>query len=217
MRHEALSQAEHQLFSRALILSHAARTKPAGPDRQPFFHTIIWIVEKEGDLPDWFLVGNPRIRHIPVAKPDHLARRSLIPFLMRTLPGGRDAPVSDLERAQGRFVDETEGLLLLDLNATAQLARNEGLSVNQISDAVRRYKLGVTEDPWRKIDRKKISGGEEFIRRRVKGQTHAVTHCLMSLSARSPASAIRREVGARGASPSWPVPPGLAKPSSQRQ
>ena len=60
VRHEALSQAEHQLFSRALILSHSARIRPAGPDRQPFFNTVIWIVDKEGDLPDWFLVGNPR-------------------------------------------------------------------------------------------------------------------------------------------------------------
>ena len=76
VRHEALSQPEHQLFSRALILSHSARIRPAGPERQGFFNTVIWIVDKEGDLPDWFLVGNPRIRHIPVAKPDHLARRS---------------------------------------------------------------------------------------------------------------------------------------------
>ena len=76
VRHEALSQQEHQLFSRALILSHAVRPRPGGAERQPFYNTVIWIVDKEGDLPDWFLVANPRIRHIPIAKPDHLARRS---------------------------------------------------------------------------------------------------------------------------------------------
>ncbi|MBX9842663.1 MAG: hypothetical protein K2Z80_12745 [Xanthobacteraceae bacterium] len=92
VRHEALSAAEHQLFSRALILSHSARVRPAGPDRQPFFNTVIWIVDKEGDLPDWFLVGNPRIRHIPVAKPDHPARKSLVPFLVKSLPGAREVP-----------------------------------------------------------------------------------------------------------------------------
>jgi ATP-dependent Clp protease ATP-binding subunit ClpA len=162
---------------------------------------VIWIVEKEGDLPDWFLVGNPRIRHIPVAKPDHLARRSLAPFLMRTLPGGRDASIGDLEKAQGAFVDETEGLLLLDLNAIAQLARTEGLSINQISDAVRRYKLGVTEDPWRKIDRNKISGAEEFVRRRVKGQAHAVTHML---------DVVKRAVTGVGQSPRGGRPRGVA-------
>jgi len=177
VRHDALSQSEHQLFSRALILSHSARARP-GPGRQPFFNTVIWIVEKEGDLPDWFLVGNPRIRHIPIAKPDHRARADLAPFLLRSLPGAREVAPPEVEKAHATFVDETEGLLLLDLNAIAQLARSEGLTIGQISDAVRRYKVGVTEDPWRKIDRAKINGAEEFVRRRVKGQTHAVTHML---------------------------------------
>ena len=31
VRHEALSQTEHQLFSRALVLSHSARTRPGRP------------------------------------------------------------------------------------------------------------------------------------------------------------------------------------------
>jgi hypothetical protein len=201
VRHEALSQQEHQLFSRALILSHAARVRPAGPERQPFFNTIIWIVDKEGDLPDWFLVANPRIRHIPIAKPDHLARRSLVPFLMRNLPGGREVSADLAEKAQATFVDQTEGLLLLDLNAIVQLARSEKLSINQISDAVRRYKVGVTEDPWRKIDRTKISGAEEFVQRRVKGQAHAVTHML---------DIVKRAVTGIGQSPRGGRPRGVA-------
>jgi hypothetical protein len=201
VRHEALSQIEHQLFSRALVLSHSARTRPGGPERQPFFNTVIWIVDKEGDLPDWFLIGNPRIRHIPIAKPDHLARRSLTSFLMRTLPGAREAPADQVGKCQAIFVDETEGLLLLDLNAIAQLTRSEGLSIGQISDAVRRYKVGVTEDPWRKIDREKISGAEEFVRRRVKGQAHAVTHML---------DVVKRAVTGIGQSPRGGRPRGVA-------
>jgi hypothetical protein len=201
VRHESLSQSEHQLFSRALVLSHSARVRPAGPERQPFFNTVIWIVDKEGDLPDWFLVGNPRIRHIPIAKPDHLARRSLVPFLLRSLPGAPEAPPDQIERAQATFVDETEGLLLLDLNAIAQLARSEGLWIGQISDAVRRYKVGVTEDPWRKIDRAKISGAEEFVRRRVKGQAHAITHML---------DVVKRAVTGIGQSPRGGRPRGVA-------
>jgi len=137
-RNEALSPAEHQLFSRALILSHSARARPAGDRRQPFFNTVIWIVDKEGDLPDWFLIGNPRVRHIPIGRPDHLARRNMIRSLMRGLPGAQDAAPSELEKSIEGFVDETEGLLLLDLSAVAQLARTETVSFDRISDAVRR-------------------------------------------------------------------------------
>jgi ATP-dependent Clp protease ATP-binding subunit ClpA len=76
------------------------------------------------------------------------------------------------------FVDETEGLLLADLQAICQLGRSEGLSLDRISDAVRRYKVGVTDDPWQKIDREKIRTAKSFIAGRVKGQEHAVTHAL---------------------------------------
>ncbi|MCP3367755.1 AAA family ATPase [Bradyrhizobium cajani] len=177
-RNEALSPAEHQLFARALILSHAARPRPAGDKRLPFFNTVVWIVDKEGDLPDWFLIGNPKIRHVPIGRPDHLSRRSMIRSLVRSLPGAQNADQSELEKCTQGFVDETEGLLLLDVSAVAQLARSEGVQVDRIGDAVRRFKVGVTEDPWRKISRDKIISGEEFVRRRVKGQSHAVTHML---------------------------------------
>lgn len=177
-RNEAPSPPEHQLFSRALILSHAARARPAGEKRLPFFNTVIWIVDKEGDLPDWFLIGNPKIRHIPIGRPDHSARRGMIRSLVRGLPGAQNAEQPELEKSIQGFVDETEGLLLLDLSAVAQLARSEGVQFDRIGDAVRRFKVGVTEDPWRKISRDKISSGEQFVRRRVKGQAHAVTHML---------------------------------------
>ncbi|WP_050424753.1 AAA family ATPase [Bradyrhizobium tropiciagri] len=177
-RNDALSPAEHQLFSRALILSNAARARPAGEKRLPFFNTVVWIVDKEGDLPDWFLIGNPKVRHIPIGRPDHPARRSMIRSLVRGLPGAQNAQEPSLEKCAQEFVDETEGLLLLDVSAVAQLARSEAVPFDRIADAVRRFKVGVTEDPWRKIDREKITSGEEFVRRRVKGQSHAVTHML---------------------------------------
>lgn len=178
VRSDGLTAAEHQLFTQALVLAHQARPRPAGEQRKPFFNSVLWIVDKEGDLPDWLLVDNPRLRHIPVSKPDLLARRAVAASLLRGLEGGRDATADALQQATQAFVESTEGLLLLDLNAIAQLARVEGVAMERIADAVRRYKVGVTEDPWLKIDRQKIREADGFIRRRVKGQTHAVTHML---------------------------------------
>ncbi|MGY1457337.1 AAA family ATPase [Luteimonas sp. A534] len=178
VRSDGLTAAEHHLFTHALVLSHQARTRPVGEARKPFFNTVLWVVDKEGDLPDWLLVDNPRLRHIPVSKPDLLARRAIAAGLLRGLEGGRDADSDALGQATAAFVESTEGLLLLDLNAIAQLARVEGVPMQRIADAVRRYKVGVTEDPWLKIDRQKIREADGFIRRRVKGQAHAVTHML---------------------------------------
>ncbi|MDR1934279.1 MAG: AAA family ATPase [Candidatus Accumulibacter sp.] len=177
VRNDALSAAEHQLFTRALVLSHQARSRPCGEKRKPFFNTVFWVAEKEGDLPDWLLVDNPRLRHILVSSPDQSARRALAPALLKGI-GGAQADGASLQQAVNAFVEQTEGMLLLDMNAIIQLARVEGVDIGHIADAVRRYKVGVTEDPWLKIDRQRIREAETFIRKRVKGQNHAVTHML---------------------------------------
>lgn len=178
VRQDALSSSEHQLFSRALMLSHKSRARPCGPRRQAIFNAILWLIDKEGDLPDWFLIDNSRIRHIPVPKPDYSTRRTVAQSLLRTLPDGRAASFEDINRSAQVFIDETEGLLLTDLSAIAQLGREEGVHISKLSDAVRRYKVGVTDDPWKKIPHDKIHSAENFIQSRVKGQKHAITHML---------------------------------------
>lgn len=177
-RGDSLAINEHILFTRALIASHAAKTRPGGGARKPFFNTIIWLSDREADLPDWLTVDNPKVRHISVATPDSSTRKSLAASMLRVLPGAQECPSEEFDKAAEAFVNLTEGLLLSDMNAIAQLGRNEDLRVPQIADAVRRYKVGVTEDPWQRVDRKKIMAAEEFIRERVKGQSHAVVHML---------------------------------------
>ena len=178
VRTDALSPPEHQLFTRALVLGQSATPRPVGPDRAPRFNSVIWIVEKEGDLPDWLMIDNPRLRHIPVAPPDRAARRAVAPSLVRGLPGAREATPEALAEAEGEIVDATEGLLLIDLNAITQLARAEKVPIGAIGEAVRRYKVGVTEDAWRKIEHARIRDGAEIVGRRVVGQQHAVVHML---------------------------------------
>lgn len=177
-RSAALTPIEHQAFTRALVLSHQAKLTPRGAQASPFFNTIIWIVEKEGDLPDWLVVDNPRIRHIPIPQPDNQVRRHFGSTLLRTFEGGTTATEGEATEALDTLVDQTGGLLLMDLYAIAQLGRTEAIKLSEIGEAVRRYKVGVTEDPWAKIDAEKIRNGVDVIRGRVKGQDHAVVHVL---------------------------------------
>lgn len=178
VRSDALSPPEQALFTRALVLSQRAEARPVGPDRAPRFNTVVWIVEKEGDLPDWLTIDNPRIRHVPVAPPDRAARRAVAGSLIRGIPGAREASADDIAAAESELVDATEGMLLVDLNAVAQLARAEGVAIADVGEAVRRYKVGVTDDAWRAIERDRIRDGAAAIGRRVVGQEHAVIHML---------------------------------------
>jgi ATP-dependent Clp protease ATP-binding subunit ClpA len=135
-------------------------------------------VDKEGDLPDWLLIENPRIRHIPVAKPDPRIRRLLAGSLLRGLEEFMQAAPEAAKSAVSSFVDQTDGMLLIDMTAIVQLGRNEGLGYSSIGDAVRRYKVGVADDPWSRIDPERIRAEAGIVRRRVKGQDYAVTHML---------------------------------------
>lgn len=173
-----LAPVEHQLFTRALICANSAKPRPFGPDGRPYFNSILWVTEKEGDLPDWFVVGNQRLRSISLSRPDATIREALASSLLRILPEYTTASSEDIRSAANAFVDATEGLLLADMSAIVQLARMENVPLAEISDAVRRYKVGVTEDPWRRLNREKIRNAREFVHRRVKGQEHAVEHML---------------------------------------
>ncbi len=176
IRADLPGEAEQRGFTRALVLSHQVLPRPLGPEGRPFFNPVIWIVDKEGDLPDWFLLGNPRMRHIPVPPPDHGVRRLVAGNLAATLKG--EMGEEQVSRLVDTFVEATEGLLVSDLVGIAQLCRSEGLALTEIGEGVRRYKLGVTEDPWKKVNREKLRQAESLIRRRVKGQAQAVTHML---------------------------------------
>lgn len=178
LRADNLTAQEHQLFTRALVLSHSTLARPSGEQRKPFYNTVVWIVEKEGDLPDWFLINNPHLRHIPIPKPDQSMRQSLAPALLRGFLHASTLDSENFEKYTNEFSQSTEGMLLLDLNAIATLARVEQVPVHNVADAVRRYKVGVTEDPWQKIDYSRIKKADDFIAKRVKGQEHAVTHIL---------------------------------------
>jgi energy-coupling factor transporter ATP-binding protein EcfA2 len=173
-----LSASEHEFFTQALLMAHQARSRPSGSPRRPFFNTVLWIVDKESDLPDWFLVGNPRIRHIPIPRPDGRIRKGLASALLRAWPGAAQASPELASKAEDAFVNGTEGMLLLDLSAITDLARVEGVGLDKVVDAVRRYKVGVTEDPWQRIDPQKIRTADAFIKQRVKGQSDAVVHML---------------------------------------
>lgn len=174
MNPENLVKAEHDSFSIAHILSQTTETRPYGNPPNPYYNIIIWIVDKEGDLPDWMVVNNPKIRHIPIGKPNHIARRRLVHPIIESLSKDKN----NVDAIVTEFVDETEGLLLLDLVAIIELARSETIPISMIADAVRRYKVGVTEDPWMKIERSKIENGETYIKKRVKGQNHSVQHIM---------------------------------------
>ncbi|WP_417747196.1 AAA family ATPase [Rosistilla oblonga] len=169
---------EHHWFTASLILSLDVAARPCGPDASTLFNPIVWIADQEGDLPPWFAVGNPRLRPIALPVPDRTTRGLIAKSLIPGIPGARQASEEQIAAAERSLVEQTHGLMLLDMISITELCRNEQVSIDRLDDGVRRFKLGVTENPWAKLDREKITTADSFVARRLKGQDHAVTKML---------------------------------------
>ncbi len=75
-----------------------------------------------------------------------------------------------------RLADSTDGLTLTALADIAQLAVKQGIGIGGVEDAVRSYKVGATDNPWRKDYLKdKIRNARAALEERVKGQHQAAT------------------------------------------
>jgi hypothetical protein len=164
--------AEHVLFTKSLLMSlrsQPLRSVGLEPPK-PRFNTIFWLQDREGDLPEWLVLDNPRLRSIPVPLPDAPMRTAYAQALLKN----RGVP----QEVQKDFVRQTDGMHLRDMMGIVQLCGAENLPIKELPEGAIRYKLGVTEDPWKRIDREKIKNANETVKRRVIGQDRAVTAML---------------------------------------
>jgi hypothetical protein len=149
---------------------------------QGFFHPIFWICDRANELPAWLTLNNPRIRSIALAKPDALVRRAVAKSLASGGEVARKLPEKlDQDRWADELVMQTDGMTLNDLYSIMAFCKNQSASVESIRSAARRYKLGVTEDPWSRISRNDFKRIEDLIEKRIKGQQDARRHALAVL------------------------------------
>ena len=147
----------------------------------PLFNVLVFLVEKDNDLPAWYTLENPRVRSIPIPKPDIEVRRWMAKALINRFEGWEELDESKRKEIIESFVDLTNGMYAKEMLSIFQLSKREGLKAEEISEAVRRYRVGITENPWAKIDREKLSKAEEIIKRRVMGQDKAVQKAVSIL------------------------------------
>ncbi|MGW8351903.1 AAA family ATPase [Streptomyces wedmorensis] len=157
----------------------AVPVSSAGGRTTPLYNPVIWLADREGDLPAWLTSANDQIRSIGLPAPDLGDRQETAQLLLR-LFGVTDI-ASDPKAAEAcrAFAAQTDGLPLQAMIEITRLARDRGLGVEELSDAVRIYKLGVMDNPWKRdYLRKRIREGQHSIPQKVVGQPQAVTKTL---------------------------------------
>ena len=144
------------------------------------FNPVLWLVNRGQDLPSWLALDSTRVAVLTIG----LAR-------LRDALRRRAAPRQPLRRATTKarrrrttkfardFAQMTDGLPLVALADIAQLADRQGIGFRDVDDAVQCYKVGVTENPWKKdYLRERIADALPFIEERVRGQRPAVTKTI---------------------------------------
>ena len=176
---DQMDEAEYDFFAACQKLAdttHELRRPDVG---QLVFNSIVWLVEQANDLPAWFAVGNDRIRTVVADMPDQQARLAVAERLARDLPGVDAMSEHDRAGATGVFASLTDGLTVRAMMQIRTLTRSQNLPFAQISDAIRAYRVGIADNPWRQTylyDR--IRSGDREITASVKGQTQAVQQTL---------------------------------------
>ncbi len=180
-----LDAAEHRFFVAAERLSLTANPiVPKGadvttPNGKARFNPVLWLVNRPQDLPSWLSLDSTRVAVLAIGLPDFEARLEAASHLGGTVDGF--AQGSDAERLKfgQTFAQLTDGLPLVALADITQLADRQRIGFRDIDDAVQCYKVGVTENPWKKSYlRERIARALPFIEERVRGQRPAVTKTI---------------------------------------
>ncbi|BBB69737.1 chaperone [Undibacterium sp. YM2] len=198
---EQLSEAEHRFFVAAEKISlNASAIVPRQNGGPPLYNPILWLVNRAQDLPSWFTLDSERIATLHIGKPDFEMRQAAAQQLAPLFAGFADAQADVRTQFVKAFTEGTDGMSLSALADITELADRQKLAISDIDDAVRCYKVGVLDNPWRKeYLRDKIRDAENFIEDRVKGQRPAVIKTLdiLKRSVMSLTGAQTRSVGSR--------------------
>ncbi|WP_251230524.1 hypothetical protein [Adlercreutzia aquisgranensis] len=136
-------------------------------------HPVFWLVDAVDDLPSWMTNGDG-VRQIPIAKPDIDLRLRMAALLLQGHVEGDDIPA-----VARRFADATEGFSMRGMYESVQLALRMRSVAQDIEDAVRTYRQGLSENPWQSTRlREQLIDGREILERRVLGQSAAVDKVL---------------------------------------
>ena len=197
-----LSERELEFFVACEKLAHDTRPmRPLGQNGPPPYNPVVWLINRANDLPDWLVVGNEAIRTVVAGLPDRQARKETAVALARGFSAEARLPSDQQTRFLDQFADLSDGLTLRSMIAVSQLARDQGIPLSGIADALRMHKVGVPENPWRQdYLKEKIRNGEQAIGRRVRGQAQAIRKSLDILT-RSAMGLTGAQASSRGGRP----------------
>lgn len=171
---DRMSRQEQALFTRILNASIQAREVNRGPRR--WNNVLIMVCDKINDLPAFLYLDNPRCHSIFIDLPNGNDRGR---FIRSNYPSFHDARLRALDDdLVAEFSVLTDGFTYYELLSLVGLSVREKVPITEVRNLCERFKYGVTESDWDKLDVTRLQRAEEMIRARIKGQDGAVARLL---------------------------------------
>jgi len=169
-----LSRQERALFTR--LLKASLQAKEVLRDEHRWSNVIILVCDKINDLPVFLYLNNPRARSIHLENPHQQERIRYFQATYRSFYHSEgEQPCAELA---AQFGASTEGFSYYEMMSLVGLSRREQIPVKELQKLVDRFKYGITESAWDKIDKTRLDQAGDFFYGRIKGQDNAVERVL---------------------------------------
>lgn len=167
--------AVHRLLATAEKLMLTARANRVdGRHRAPLYNTVIWLLDRESDLPHW-LASSELARVISVPQPTMEHRGALARSLAMSLPDAPGTETLEFGEVIKRFAAQTDGLTLRSMAEISRLAQDRRILAADIADAIRAFRHGIPDNPWQSTDlRDRIRDAPASLGDKVLGQPAAI-------------------------------------------
>ena len=168
-----------------------AKDNEAGAGAKPerTGNMLIFITDKKNDLPSWMYLNVNRVQGINIDYPTAEQRRC---FLMKDNMERFFAPevyaedypeyrqkTDEWNLLLDRFVARTESFTFRELMQLRKLCISRQIRISKLCSVVDLYTYGIKDNPWEDDAlRRRLSSGEEILKKRVKGQDAALQQSL---------------------------------------
>jgi ATP-dependent Clp protease ATP-binding subunit ClpA len=171
-----LAKTEREMFTK--LLKASMNSNEIIREESRWNNVLIFVCDKLNDVPAFLYLNNPRARSIHIPKPDTADRTRFIKRTFRAFHKDEQSPAEPTQELISLFASLTEGMANYEMTSLVSLSLKEKIPIQNVRNLCERYKYGITESEWDKVDKSTLDNAEAEIRKSIKGQDVAMAAVL---------------------------------------
>lgn len=171
---EMIGENESDGLTRLFFATKESKQAKSNTKNKVLTNTLIFVTEKNNDLPSWFYINNPNIKSITVQKPSKEYRAAYVRNNLSVFYDIKDLSLEERDKVVLEMSLLTEEFSNIELSGLMTMCENQGMRSNQLKDAIKLFMYGEAKSKWDTLERHTLRRAEDILSERVKGQKKAV-------------------------------------------